>query len=64
MIGDDVKKGRLPVYLKELKAKYARENGTIKNLEKGKPYRFFKGDKRAGVYIRSEETLQRLRRKK
>ncbi len=58
--GLDVKKGQLPKDLKELYGKQALENGTYKNLESGKKFRFKKGDK-VGIYKRSEQTLKRLR---
>jgi hypothetical protein len=61
LIGADVSKGRIPPKLKRLKAQYVFENGTVKNLAKGKSQRYKKGDPRAGVYERSAETLTRLK---
>jgi len=63
LIGADHKKGRIPPKLKRLKARQVFENGTVKNLAKGKSKRYKKGDPRAGRYERSEETLTRLKTK-
>ena len=60
--GYDVKKGQLPKDLKQLYGRQAIENGTSKNLKQGKKFWFEKGDKRAGSYIRSEETITRLKK--
>jgi len=60
--GFDVKKGQLPKDLKEKLGKNAIKNETYKNLEKGKIFRFKKGDK-AGNYKRSKQTLLRLKTK-
>ncbi len=46
-----VKKGITPDWYKELKAKYAIENGTWKNLQIGKKYQYKKGDPRAAKNI-------------
>lgn len=59
--GFDLKKGQLPTDLRELKAKQVFENGTVKNLKKGKQYWFIKGDQEAGRYIRSQQTMERLK---
>jgi len=56
----EVKRGILPPDLRELKAEYVKENGTIENLKTGKKYWFVKGDKRAGRYKRSHITMERL----
>ena len=61
LIGADHKKGRIPPHLKRLKARQVFENGTVKNLTKGKHMRYKKGDKRAGNYERSLETKLRLK---
>jgi predicted transcriptional regulator len=61
-LGFDVKTGQLPPDYHQLKAKQAIERGGAKNLEKGKRYWFKKGDKRAGRYKRSQETLKRLKK--
>lgn len=58
--GLDVKRGILPTKLRKLKASQCRENGTINNLKNGKRYRYVKGDKKAGKYTRSKQTLERL----
>ena len=55
------KKGILPLWYKKLKGDQALENGTFKNLKKGKKYRCVPGDKRAGRYKRSKVTLERLK---
>lgn len=62
MAGLDHKKGLIPGELKELKAEYVFENGTVQNLKKGTPKRFVQGDKRAGDYKRSPQTVERLKR--
>ena len=59
--GFDVKRGQLPEDLRELKEQRCRETGTINNLKGGKKYWFSKGDKKAGRYSRSAETLKRLK---
>jgi len=58
--GFDVKRGQLPEDLRELKAKHVVENGTIKNLKKGKINWFKKGQPGLGTYKRSDQTMQRL----
>lgn len=60
-MGWDVKRGTVPDWYRELKAEITKDNGTIKNLKKGKKYWFIKGDKTAGKYERSKQTLERLR---
>lgn len=60
--GFDVKRGQLPEDYRKLKADYVFENGTVKNLEKGKKFWFKKGD-RVGTYKRSEQTMERLKQK-
>jgi hypothetical protein len=59
--GYDVKKGQLESNLHKLKASQVFENGTVKNLKIGKKYWFKPGDKKAGRYIRSPETMTRLK---
>lgn len=59
--GLDHKKGILPDYLKEIKKEHVFQNGTVKNLKKGKKTRFKPNDPRAGKYVRSPQTLERLR---
>lgn len=59
--GFDVKKGQLPEDLRQLKAEQSFEHGGVVNLLKGKKYWFKKGDPKAGKYIRSEQTMQRLK---
>lgn len=62
--GLDVKRGIIKNKLRKFKAKQTLENGTVKNLEAGAKYRFVKGDKRAGAYKRSLQTIRRLRKPK
>lgn len=62
IIGADVSKGRITPALKEKKAAYVIQNGTINNLIKGAHRRYIIGDRRAGRYERSRETLARLSR--
>ena len=62
--GLDRKRGRTHGQYKELKRKKVFETGTVKNLEKGKKYRFVPGDKSAGRYERSPETIRRLKNQK
>ena len=59
-MGLDVKRGTIPEWYRELKGEQAIENKTYKNLEKGKRFWFKKGDKNAGRYPRSIQTLLRL----
>jgi hypothetical protein len=59
--GFDLKRGQLPEDLRALKADHTIANGTINNLKAGKKYWFKKGDKTAGTYKRSEQTMQRLK---
>jgi hypothetical protein len=62
MAGLDHKKGLIPEDLKELKAEHVRENGTIGNLKNGAVNWFVPGDKRAGRYKRSPQTVARLKK--
>lgn len=59
--GFDVKRGQLPDDYRQIKAEYVFENGTVNNLKKGKKYWFEKGDKKAGRYQRSQQTMERLK---
>lgn len=59
--GFDVKRGQIPPEDKAILRKYVFETGTVNNLKKGRRFWFKKGDKRAGRYNRSQETLDRLR---
>lgn len=59
--GFDVKRGQLPEDYRRLKADQSVECGGVRNLKRGAPYRFVPGDKRAGKYKRSLETLARLK---
>lgn len=59
--GFDVKRGQLPPDLRECKADHVKTNGTVNNLKKGAKYRFKKGQPHIGDYIRSEQTMQRLK---
>ena len=49
--------------LRDLYGEQALENGTYKNLEKGRDTRYKKGDKGIGNYHRSKETMARLKTK-
>jgi len=60
VFGFDVKRGQLEENLRKVKSKQVFDNGTYKNLKKGKVYWFKKGDRTAGRYTRSYETLARL----
>lgn len=60
--GFDVKRGQLPEDLRELKASQVFENGTVKNLKKGKVFWFKKGQKGVGIYKRSKQTVERLKK--
>ena len=59
--GYDVKRGLIPEWYREVKAEICIENGTTLKGEEGKEFWFVPGDKRAGKYERSEQTLQRLK---
>lgn len=59
--GFDRKKGQLPEDYRKLKAEQAIECGGVKNLEKGKKFWFKKGQDTN--YVRSAETMARLKRK-
>ena len=61
-MGLDVKRGIIPNWYRELKGEQAIENKTYKNLKAGKKYWFKKGDKKAGNYIRSLQTIERLKK--
>jgi len=56
------KKGIVPDWYRQMKGDMALENGTYKNLKKGKPFLFVEGDKRAGKYKRSHITIERLKK--
>lgn len=58
----EVKRGVVPSWYRKLKAEQVFENGTVKNLKKGKKYWFVKGDERAGRYQRSPITLARIKK--
>lgn len=62
--GLDVKKGVIPKWYRKKKGDKAVENKNkiYKNLEAGKKFRFVKGDKKAGRYKRSKETMERLKK--
>lgn len=59
--GLDRKRGRTHGQFKERKRKAVFENRTIENLKQGAKYRFVPGDKSAGNYHRSKETIERLK---
>ena len=58
--GLDVKRGILPIDLREIKADKTLKNGTVDNLKKGKKFWFKKGQPGVGIYKRSAQTLERL----
>jgi hypothetical protein len=60
--GYDLKRGQLPEDYRELKAMHVFNNGTVNNLKHGEPYRFKQGDKKAGKYPRSKQTIARLQK--
>lgn len=60
--GFDVKRGQLPSDYRELKAEQAIECGGVKNLKKGRKFWFKKGKKGPGIYKRSLQTLERLKK--
>lgn len=62
--GFDLKRGQLPEWLRKIKEEHCVENGTIKNLKKGKKFWFKLNDTKAGKYERSPQTLDRLRHMK
>ena len=62
MFGLDVKKGVIPKWYRKKKGDQAIKNNTYKNLKQGAKFRFKKGDKRAGRYERSQETMERLKK--
>jgi len=59
--GLDRKRGRTRGQFRELKRKSVFDTGTIENLKQGAKYRFIPGDKSAGKYQRSPETMRRLK---
>jgi len=61
LYGFDVKKGIIPDDLRELYQQQVRDNHTIDNLKAGAPFRFKKGDPRAGNYKRSDQSIMKLR---
>lgn len=62
MLGKDIKKGLIPAWYREFKSEQnlATFDKIRDNLIKGKKYWFKKGDPKAGKYVRSEETMDRL----
>jgi hypothetical protein len=60
--GFDVKRGQLPNDLRELYGQQAIVCGGVKNLKIGAKFRFKKGEKGIGIYNRSEQTKDRLRK--
>jgi predicted nucleic acid-binding Zn ribbon protein len=64
MFGLDVSRGKLPAWYRELKGRTTLENGTFSNLKAGKNFWFVKGDKKAGRYVRSAETMARIKKLK
>jgi len=62
LIGADVSKSRITPLLKQIKKEYVFANHTVENLKAGAPTRYIHGDKRAGNYKRSPETIARLKK--
>jgi hypothetical protein len=64
LIGKDVKKGFIPEWFRQIKSQQNYNNfDTIKhNLIKGSKNWYKPGDKRAGKYERSPETMDRLKK--
>jgi len=58
--GYDVKKGLIPDHYRKIK-RDCQDPKTLKNLKKGKKFWFVRGDKKAGRYKRSVQTLKRLK---
>ena len=58
----EVKRGITPEWYRKVKGEQSLENGTYKNLEKGKKYHFKKGQKGIGIYERSLITIERLKK--
>lgn len=58
----DVKRGVVPDWFRKIKGDQALENSTYLNLRKGRAYWFKPGDKKAGRYVRSHVTMERLRK--
>lgn len=61
--GLDVKKGLLSEKARDTHRKIVLDNWELnmENLRKGRGFWFKKGDTRAGRYVRSKETMERLR---
>lgn len=59
--GLDVKRGRIPKWYRKVKAEICKENGTTLTGAEGIKCRFKVGDRRAGRYERSAETMTRLK---
>ena len=57
----EVKRGLTAPSYRKFKGKLALKNRTYKNLEKGKVYRFKKGQAGIGIYERSPITLERIK---
>lgn len=62
--GFDLKKGQLPEDYRELKANQSVICGGVENLKKGAKFRFKKGQKGVGLYTRSPQTIERLKKLK
>ena len=62
--GFDVKRGQLTEEDKKILRENVFRTGTIENLKGGKRFWFKKGDKKAGRYPRSQQTLERLKQQK
>jgi len=60
--GLDRKRGLLTEIERKVLRDHIYSNGTINNLKKGEVYRYKKGDKRAGRYTRSKQTMDRLQK--
>lgn len=63
LFGYDLKKGKIPGWYREKKSELNRATWDVigGNLKKGEAFWFKPGDKKAGRYERSYETLERLK---
>lgn len=60
--GLDRKSGLTTGDYRELKSRQVFVTGNIKNLNKGKKYWYVVNDPRAGRYVRSKQTMERLKK--
>ena len=62
--GFDVKRGQLPEDDRLVMREHVFSNGTVDNLKEGKRFWFKPGSEIAGRYQRSEQTMERLTKKR